>query len=436
MRNRSTLILGGLVIILAGALIAVLIAASNQPPAYRGIEPRDDVDIQPLEPDPTIWGRNYPRQYDTWLKTQEQAETAYGGSVPKDKLEEDPRLKQLFAGYAFSKAYSEDRGHYWSVTDVSTTGRNPTAGTCWTCKSAVVPGLMQQLTPAGFYTSTFQDLSAHFSEDKPISCADCHDSETMDLVITRPAFKEAMAAQGIDLGKATRQEMRTYVCGQCHVEYYFAGPGKYLTFPWANGTRFEDIERYYEETLVDGQPFKDWVHPDSGAPLLKAQHPEFEFFTANSTHSAAGVACADCHMPYQRDGAIKFSSHFVASPLKYAEQACGQCHADVNYVVNRVATIQEQTASHMSRAEDALIAAIQAMTDTAKLPSFNQALLDEARLLHRKAQFRWDFIAAENSMGFHNPEEALRLLGEAIDYARQAELKAREAALGQSSTGN
>ena len=50
--------------------------------------------------------------------------------------------------------------------------------------------------------------------------------------------------------------------------------------------------------------------------------------------------------------------------------------------------------------------------------------LAEARNLHREAQLRWDFVAAENSMGFHNPEEALRILAKATDLARQAELKA------------
>ena len=426
MKNRSMLILGILSAVLATALIVVLLISGSQPPPDRGFQRLTD--IARLEPDPKVWSVNFPREYDSWLKTQEQASTAYGGSEPYSKLERDPRLVTIFAGNAFSVDYNEERGHYWSVSDVTSTGRNPTAGTCWTCKSAVVPGLMEQLTPTGFYTTPFKDLAVHFSEDKPISCADCHDSQTMDLVITRPAFREAMERRGIDLARATRQEMRTYVCGQCHVEYYFAGPGKYLTFPWSNGIKVDQIYQYYSDTLVDGKPFKDFVHGISGASMLKAQHPEFETFTANSTHYAAGVSCADCHMPYSRDGAIKYSSHFVASPLKYAEQTCGQCHADVEYATGRVATIQDQTSKLMSQTEDALVASIQAITDTAKLPSFNATQLGEARELHRKAQFYWDFVAAENSMGFHNPEEALRILGEAIDYARQAELKARQAA--------
>jgi len=57
--------------------------------------------------------------------------------------------------------------------------------------------------------------------------------------------------------------------------------------------------------------------------------------------------------------------------------------------------------------------------------------LTEALQLHRSAQLRWDFISSENSTGFHSPQEAARILTEAIDLARQAELKARQIAPGQ-----
>jgi nitrite reductase (cytochrome c-552) len=49
--------------------------------------------------------------------------------------------------------------------------------------------------------------------------------------------------------------------------------------------------------------------------------------------------------------------------------------------------------------------------------------LQAARALQRKAQWRLDFVSAENSMGFHAPQEAARILAEAIDYARQGELQ-------------
>jgi nitrite reductase (cytochrome c-552) len=170
------------------------------------------------------------------------------------------------------------------------------------------------------------------------------------------------------------------------------------------------------------------MYPGTEAPMLKAQHPDFEMFTADSTHYKAGVACADCHMPYLRDGAAKYSSHDIHSPLLNPEQACGQCHTDVDYVVERVQTIQDEVYKAKLAAEDAIVDAITAIQAAAKVSDVDPILLDEARTLHRHAQFRWDFVSAENSMGFHNPEEVLRILGDATNLARQAQMKAAQAA--------
>jgi nitrite reductase (cytochrome c-552) len=205
------------------------------------------------------------------------------------------------------------------------------------------------------------------------------------------------------------------------VEYYFKGDGKYLTFPWAKGTRVEEIIEYYAEIA-----FKDWEYPETGTPMLKAQHPEYEFFTAGSTHYNAGVSCADCHMPYVSEGAAKYSSHDVHSPLLNPEQACGQCHTDTEYVVGRVNTIQEQVAGVKQNTEDALIDAINAIKLAAGNPNADQELLTQARDLHRRAQFMWDFVSAENSTGFHNPEYALKILADATNLARQAQMLAAQ----------
>jgi nitrite reductase (cytochrome c-552) len=253
----------------------------------------------------------------------------------------------------------------------------------------------------------------------PIGCANCHEANTMRLIVTNPALEEALVAQGKDWRSFTRQEMRTLVCANCHVEYYFKGDGKYLTLPWANGTKIENIAQFYADVA-----FKDWEYPEAGTPMIKMQHPEYELFTADSTHFKAGVACADCHMPYTRDGAAKFSTHDVKSPLLNAERACGACHTDVAYVTERVAKIQAQVNETMLATEDAIIAAINAIKAAAADPNADATRLTEARSLHREAQLRWDFVAAENSMGFHNPEEALRILAAATDLARQAQLKA------------
>jgi nitrite reductase (cytochrome c-552) len=416
----TTLVLTGIIVILAAALVGVLLFVKNQPPETRGIAPL--VEIPAMEADSSEWGVNFPNQYSSLLKTKDnKARTTFGGSEKFSKLEDDPRLLTLFAGNAFSLEYNEDRGHLNALQDVRDIKRinEKSPGTCYSCKSADNPRLWSEMGMAEFDKTLFKDLGAQITQ--PIGCANCHEANTMKLVVTNPALEEALQAQGKDWRTFTRQEMRTVVCANCHVEYYFAGEGKYLVFPWKNGTRIENISAVYSEL-----GFKDWDHKLSGAPMIKMQHPEYELFSADSTHFKAGVACADCHMPYTRDGAAKFSSHDVHSPLFNPEQSCGTCHTDVNYVTTRVAEIQRQVRETMDAAENALVDAIAAI-EAAAAAGLSADQLAEARNLHREAQLRWDFIAAENSMGFHNPEEALRILANATDLARQAQLKAVQA---------
>jgi nitrite reductase (cytochrome c-552) len=431
MKKNLPIIISSVVIaVLAITLIVVLFVVNKQPEPYRGVEPV--VNVSPMEPDSSIWGQNFPNQYSTFLKTKENnTKTEFGGSVGQSKLEEDPRLVTLFAGYPFSIEYNDERGHEWALTDVRETQRvnEKTAGTCYSCKSSNNPQLWTDMGMAEYDRTLFPELGKQI--EFTIGCANCHEATTMRLIVTNPALKEALEAQGKDWTTFSRQEMRLVVCANCHVEYYMVGDGKYLTFPWEKGTRIEKISEYYQE-----QGFKDWEHPQSGAPMIKMQHPEFEVFTAGSTHFKAGVACADCHMPYLRDGAAKYSNHNIQSPLVNPEAACGQCHTDVQYVVDRVSIIQNSTREAMDHAEDALVAAITAIEKAKASANVNGELLVEAQNLHREAQLRWDFIAAENSMGFHNPTEALRILTIATDLARQAELKAYLAAPDIMASGN
>ncbi len=430
-RLSLTMILSGVIVLLAAALAGVLIFLKNQPPQQRGVAPV--VEIAPMEPDSAQWGKNFPNQYATFLLTQtNNTRTAFGGSDKISKLEADPRLLTLFAGYPFSKEYNEERGHMNALADVQSIARvnETTHATCYSCKSSNNPGLWDQMGMLAYDTLMFSDMTPQL--DNSIGCANCHEAGTMRLIVTNPALDEALKAQGKDWRTFTRQEMRTVVCANCHVEYYFKGDEKYLVFPWANGTRIENISQYYADLK-----FRDWVypyvkdykgttdHPEYDA--IKMQHPEYEMFTADSTHYLAGVACADCHMPYTRDGAAKFSTHNVQSPLLNAETACGVCHTDVAYVTGRVSVIQNQVYDTLIAAEEALVDAIGSIQAAMGATNVDTALLDEARLLHREAQLRWDFVAAENSMGFHNPEEALRILAEATDLARQAQLKAVQA---------
>jgi nitrite reductase (cytochrome c-552) len=387
----------------------MLLYIKGQTAPVRGVLPL--VEIAQMEPDSSKWGINFPNEYSTFLLTEKNnKKTEFGGSEKFSKLERDPRLVELFGGYTFSKDYNEERGHRNALTDVRETKRinEKTPGTCYSCKSSNNPTLWKEMGMADFDKTPFSKMGEKIKE--PIGCANCHEAGTMNLIVTNPALEEALKKQGKDWHTFTRQEMRTVVCANCHVEYYFAGEGKYLTFPWQNGTKIEDIAKYYDDI-----EFSDWQHSDSKAPMIKMQHPEYEIYTADSTHYKAGVSCADCHMPYTRDGAAKFSNHDIQSPLLTADASCGTCHTDVKYATDT---------------EDAIVAAITAIKTAADKPGVNEGLLKEARQLHREAQMRWDLIAAENSMGFHNPQEALRILASATNLARQAQLKAVEAGQG------
>lgn len=431
MKKYMTLILVGIIMVLSFVLVGVLTFMRNQPPQERAFQPL--VEIQAMEPDSEKWGINFPNQWNTFQKTAtNNIDTTYGGSSAFSWLERDPRQVILFAGMPFSKDYNDDRGHANALEDVRATARlnlnvddpKRTPGTCYSCKSSNNPGLWDELGMEAYDRMSFVELGDHISE--PIGCANCHEAGTMRLIVTNPALEEALEAQGQDWTTFTRQEMRTVVCANCHVEYYFAGADKYLTFPWSKGTQVDQIWEYYETTLFDGNRFADWIYPEAGTAMLKVQHPEYEFFTAGSTHFNAGVSCSDCHMPYVRDGAAKYSTHDVKSPLLNPELACGQCHTDSQYVVSRVNLIQEQVAATKTATEDAIVDAINAIRLAAADPNADAALLDQARNLHRKSQFMWDFVSAENSTGFHNPEYALKILAESTDLARQAQMLAAQ----------
>src|SRR6266508_939006 len=264
----------------------------------------------------------------------------------------------------------------------------------------------------------------------PVACIDCHDPPTMQLRVTRPgfiedirAFKASQGRQNYDVNTlATRQEMRSFVCGQRHIEYYFKGPEKRLVYPWSKGLKVDEIMAYYDEV-----GHKDWTHADTGAPTLKAQHPEFEMWN-QGIHARSGVACADCHMPYKREGALKISDHHVRSPLLNINRACQTCHKiPEDELKSRVETIQERTFRLRNLAMDALMDLI-ADLKQAKAAGKDDKQLDPARNAQRRAQFLLDFVEAENSTGFHAPQEAARILGESIDASRKGQVAVRDGA--------
>lgn len=408
-------------------------------PFYRVVELTDETE------DPAIWGKNFPLQYDGYKRTVDQVRTRYGGSeavprtptaadprsvVAQSRLEADPRLVTMWAGYAFSKDFREERGHAYMLEDQLFTERQKVAkqpGTCLHCHASLyVP---YKKAGNGDLIRGFEVLNQmpYFEARKhvthPVACIDCHDPATMQLRVTRPGFIEGIrtlkASQGVpdyDVNaSATRQEMRAYVCGQCHVEYYFKGPEKRLTYPWAMGLKADEILAYYDEAK-----FKDFEHARSGAPALKAQHPEFELWN-QGIHARSGVSCPDCHMPYTRVGALKISDHHVRSPVLNLNNACQTCHKwPEEELRNRIETIQGRTLEMRNIAMDALVDLI-TQIENAKAAGGTDAQLEEARAFQRKAQFLLDFIESENSSGFHAPQEAARILVKSVDYSRRGQ---------------
>ena len=431
--------------------------AEGREPFVRLVEVNEDTT------DPVVWGTNWPREYDTYKLTAQRTQTRFGGhggseALPAEKIERDPWLKRMFLGYAFSIDYRDRRGHAYMLEDQEQTERltKPQTGSCLHCHASIMP-LYRKLGDGdaikGFestYAIPYEELNTQLHEmghGHPVSCVDCHQPDSMRIRVTRPGFLQGIAAfassgapaphlpsverwrtgsrdQPYDPNaEASRTEMRSFVCGQCHVEYYCSSKFK-LTFPWSKGLTADDLEEAWDATLFeDGERFFDYKHAETGAPILKAQHPEFELWS-QGIHARSGVACADCHMPYMRDGASKVSDHWVRSPLLNLARACLTCHAfSEEEMLARVDTIQSRNYELMQNGGRAITDLIDGIL-AAKAEGAGEAQLAPALELQRRAQWRLDFIAAENSMGFHAPQEAARVLGEAADLARQGQVAA------------
>ena len=439
-----------LVALLAVGVGALLVNIGNRKAEARSPGVRV-VAIDDTTVDPAVWGRNFPIEYDLYTKTAEMTKTRYGGSegmprtptsddprekVSQSKIDEDPRLKVIWAGYAFAVDFREDRGHAYMLEDQTLTKRQVVVkqpGTCMNCHASTY-ALMKKLGD-GDLTRGFEKMNgmsyaeARKLAEHPVTCIDCHDPATMNLRVTRPAFLEGIRALKASQGvkdydpntMASRQEMRAFVCGQCHVEYYFKGPEKRLVFPWSKGLGADRIAAYYDEI-----GFKDWVHKDTGAPVLKAQHPEFETWSMG-IHARSGVVCADCHMPYVRVGGQKVSDHHVRSPLLNLNRACQGCHRwEEKELKDRVEQIQDRFFTARNETMDALVALVGDLK-AAKEAGRPDADLETARFLQRRAQFLFDFVEAENSTGFHAPQETMRLLAESLDFSRQGQIAIRDA---------
>ena len=368
---------------------------------------------------------DFPREYQTWEATAAcDFQSELNGNIMVDVLEQRPEMVILWAGYAFAKDYSSPRGHMYAVEDIRASLRTgapmtendgPMSANCWTCKSPDVPRMMQELGVEEFYKGKWAALGAEVVN--PIGCSDCHDSETMDLKISRPALIEAFERQGKDITNATPQEMRSLVCAQCHVEYFFKGEGKYVTFPWDKGMTVEDMERYYDELN-----YADYTHKLSKAPILKAQHPGYEVAMLG-IHGQRGVSCADCHMPYKSEGGVKYSDHHIQSPLAMIDRTCQVCHRESEETLkNNVYERQRKATEVRNRLEKELATAhIEAKFAWEK--GATEAEMKPVLDLIRQSQWRWDFAVASHGGAFHAPQETQRILAHGLDRAMQARME-------------
>lgn len=367
------------------------------------------------EPRNEVWGQNFPREYERYKSTYESDfASRHGGSVMIDMLERDPRMVILWSGYAFSRDYNQSRGHYRAIEDIRNSLRTGVAqpGTCWACKSTDVPRLMKEHGVTEFYKDKWFNLGSEVVN--AIGCQDCHDPKTMNLRITRPALAEAFKRQGKDIQGSTHQDMRSLVCAQCHVEYYFKGDGKYLTFPWDKGISVEEVEAYY-----DSLNHVDWVHALSKTPMLKAQHPDYELWRTG-IHANRGVSCADCHMPYRSEGGVKFTDHKIQSPLNNIANSCQVCHRESEETLRQnVFERQDKVYEVRIQAENALVRAhveAKAAWDAGATEEEMKSVLQ----FIRHAQWRWDYATASHGAAFHAPVEVLRILGSSIEKASEA----------------
>ncbi|WP_163338181.1 ammonia-forming cytochrome c nitrite reductase [Desulfopila sp. IMCC35008] len=374
------------------------------------------------------WAEKYPLHYKSWKATAENDEIT-------DMLKKKPQLPILWAGYGFAKDYNAPRGHFYALqSNINTlrtgapvgpnTGPMPTA--CWTCKSPDVPRIMDEQGELEYFTGKWAKYGNEIVN--PIGCADCHNSQTGKLAISRPYLERGLEAIGMDPKKVDSEDMRTLACAQCHSEYYFKAEewtdkegnkktAKVVTFPWDNGLTAEDMEKYYDDI-----EFKDWTHKISKAPMLKAQHPGYEIFKSG-IHAKSGVTCVDCHMPTRSEGGESFSDHHLASPMGDIESICLNCHEqeadELKAVVEEKLERKEQL---MTIAMDNLAKAHLEAGKAWELGA-NEAEMKDILTDIRHGQWKWDYSIASHGSFFHAPEETLRLLAVANETAQNARLK-------------
>ena len=425
--------------------------AELKTPVYKtGLKDSDDNKTSAFRKDFPLQAASYDRNNESTFMSKYKGSVNFMKNDDVDPLPEgykqaaQPYLKNLWLGYPFMYEYREARGHTYAIHDILEIDRINRYGekggmpaTCWNCKT---PKMMNWVKQYGdeFWSkdvNEFRGKDKIDGMDETIGCANCHDPRTMELRLYSEPLKDWLKRSNQDWNKLSRNEKRTLVCAQCHVEYYFThkdnGPALRPVFPWDNGKNPEDMYQYYKghgAKGADGKPgpFADFVHAASKVPIIKMQHPDYETFQ-DGPHGAAGVSCADCHMQYQRVDGKKVSSHWMTSPMKDKEmRACRQCHADKTpeYLRERVIYTQQKTFAQLLKAEAMSVKAHEAVRlansyTGDRAPNYDE-LMTEAREMVRKGQLFWDYVSAENSVGFHNPAKSLDTLMTSMECSQKA----------------
>lgn len=390
-------------------------------------------DIALFEARSSEWAEHFPIQYESFVQTRYNYEIV-------SLLARYPALVVMWAGFGFSRDYNATRGHFYMLDDnINTlrtgspvddqTGPMPTA--CWACKSSDVPRLIAEYGEYGFFTGRW----ARFGDEavNPLGCIDCHNSETMELTLTRPFLVRALDTLDTlpSYKDATNNDMRSLVCAQCHSEYYFkptewtddAGNiqiATVVTFPWSEGTTVEDMERYY-----DDRNFADWVHPISRARMLKSQHPDYELFKTG-IHAMQGVSCADCHMPDVFADGTKYSFHNIRSPLKNMGKSCMTCHRGSEEDLRENVERKRERVAELSHKAMHLLATLHLEAGKAWELGATEEEMAEILMGIRHAQWRWDYAASSHGGFFHAPEEMLRIIASGINKAHETRFKLRK----------
>lgn len=432
-----------LVLMIAGG---TLLTGCTGPEKVEAVRP---VKIADGEIDPAEWGKAYPVHYDLWGKTAEPTEPGKSkykrgfdaDNITYDKLSEFPYMALLFNGWGFGVEYNEPRGHAYMLKDQVDIdpSRVGAGGVCLTCKTPYAPKLEKE-KGFDYYSKPWaevRDMIPEKHRNLGVACIDCHDNKDMSLMLSREfTLGKALEEIKVDRAKLTHQDMRSLVCAQCHVTYNInkdenkKSVGVY--FPW-QGSAWGDIsvENIIKQIRSD-KSVGEWTQKVTGYKMPFMRHPEFELYSRNSVHWMAGVACADCHMPYTKVGSNKLSDHRVTSPLKADLKACQQCHSESpEWLRQQVTTIQDRTVSMMIRAGYATATAAKLIERVHVLQAagkeIDQKLYEQAKDFYMEAFFRTLYIGAENSVGFHNPTEALRILGDSAAFAAKSEGLLRQA---------